>query len=116
MRIAVAKEIRPGEKRVALVPDIISKLTKAGLDVVIESGAGAASGFPDDQYTAAGATVKGGNVISDADIVASVTSLTPDQMKQWNNKQKTSDFLNRDQARDTGWEPKGSGMNPGINF
>lgn len=42
--------------------------------------------------------------------------LTPDQMKQWNNKQKTSDFLNRDQARDTGWEPRGSGMSPGVNF
>jgi hypothetical protein len=49
MRIAVAKEIRPGEKRVALVPDIISKLTKAGLEVVIESGAGVAAGFPDEQ-------------------------------------------------------------------
>ena len=36
MRIAVAKEIRAGEARVALVPDIISKLTKAGLEVVIE--------------------------------------------------------------------------------
>ena len=66
MRIAVAKEIRPGEKRVALVPDIISKLTKAGLDVVIESGAGAASGFPDDQYTAAGATVSARAVASAA--------------------------------------------------
>ena len=35
MRIAVPKEIKSGEKRVALVPDIISKLTKAGLEVVI---------------------------------------------------------------------------------
>ena len=34
MLIAVPKEIKPGEKRVALVPDIISKLTKAGLNVV----------------------------------------------------------------------------------
>ena len=36
MLIAVPREIKPGEKRVALVPDIISKLTKAGLSVVIE--------------------------------------------------------------------------------
>ena len=43
MRISVAKEIRAGERRVALVPDIISKLTKAGFEVVIESGAGVAS-------------------------------------------------------------------------
>ena len=47
MRIAVAKEILPGEARVALVPDIISKLTKAGLEVVIESGAGVLAGFSD---------------------------------------------------------------------
>ena len=53
MRIAVAKEIRSGEARVALVPDIISKLTKAGLEVVIESGAGVAAGFPDSEFAAA---------------------------------------------------------------
>lgn len=93
MRISVAKEIRPGEKRVALVPDIISKLTKAGLEVVIESGAGVASGFPDDQYAAAGAQVKSGNVISDADVIASVTSLTPEQMKSLKKGAITISFL-----------------------
>jgi NAD(P) transhydrogenase subunit alpha len=93
MRIAVAKEIRSGEARVALVPDIISKLTKAGLEVVIESGAGAASGFPDSEYTAAGAQVKSGNVISDADVIASVTSLTPDQMKSLKKGALTISFL-----------------------
>jgi len=93
MRIAVAKEIRSGEARVALVPDIISKLTKAGLEVVIESGAGAASGFPDSEFTAAGATVKSGNVISDADVVASVTALTPDQMKSLKKGALTISFL-----------------------
>jgi len=93
MRIAVAKEIRSGEARVALVPDIISKLTKAGLEVVIEAGAGVASGFPDSQFTAAGATVKSGNVISDADVIASVTALTPDQMKSLKKGALTISFL-----------------------
>ena len=93
MRIAVAKEIRSGEARVALVPDIISKLTKAGLDVVIEAGAGVASGFQDSEFTAAGATVKSGNVISDADVVASVTALTPDQMKSLKKGALTISFL-----------------------
>jgi NAD(P) transhydrogenase subunit alpha len=93
MRIAVAKEIRSGEARVALVPDIISKLTKAGLDVVIEAGAGTASGFQDSEFTAAGATVKSGNVISDADVVASVTALTPDQMKSLKKGALTISFL-----------------------
>ena len=93
MRIAVAKEIRSGEARVALVPDIISKLTKAGLEVVIESGAGVASGFPDSEYTAAGAIVKSGNVISDADVVAAVTALSPDQMKSLKKGALTISFL-----------------------
>jgi NAD(P) transhydrogenase subunit alpha len=93
MRIAVAKEIRSGEARVALVPDIISKLTKAGLEVVIEAGAGVASGFPDSEFTAAGATVKSGNVISDADVIASVTALTPDQMNSLKKGALTISFL-----------------------
>ncbi|CAN2244353.1 PntA NAD/NADP transhydrogenase alpha subunit [actinobacterium SCGC AAA044-D11] len=93
MQIAVAKEIRSGEARVALVPDIVSKLIKAGLEVVIESGAGVASGFPDSEFTAAGAIVKSGNVISGADVVASVTSLTPDQMKSLKKGALTISFL-----------------------
>jgi H+-translocating NAD(P) transhydrogenase subunit alpha len=93
MRIAVAKEIRSGEARVALVPDIISKLTKAGLEVVIEAGAGISAGFQDSEFTAAGATVKSGNVISDADVVASVTALTPDQMKSLKKGALTISFL-----------------------
>jgi NAD(P) transhydrogenase subunit alpha len=93
MQIAVAKEIRSGEARVALVPDIISKLTKAGLDVVIEAGAGIAAGFQDSEFTAAGATVKSGNVISGADVVASVTALTPEQMKSLKKGALTISFL-----------------------
>jgi len=93
MRISVAKEIRPGEARVALVPDIISKLTKAGLDVVIESGAGVLAGFTDGEYTAAGATVKNGDVLSDADVVASVTALSPEQMKSLKKGALTISFL-----------------------
>jgi len=45
MKLAVPKEVRPGEKRVALVPDIIAKLVKAGLVVVIEYGAGVSAEF-----------------------------------------------------------------------
>jgi len=93
MRIAVTKEIRAGEKRVALVPDIISKLTRAGLDVVIESGAGVAAQFSDQQFIDAGATVKSGNVISDADIVAAVSPLTPEQMKSLKKGAITISFL-----------------------
>jgi len=57
MQVAVAKEILPGEKRVALIPHSIASLTKAGLQVLVESGAGAGAFIADDAYTAAGATV-----------------------------------------------------------
>ena len=101
MRIAVAKEIRAGEKRVALVPDIISKLTRAGLEVVIESGAGVASQFSDQQFIDAGATVKSGSVISDADIVAAVSPLTPEQMKSLKKGAITISFLPPTTAADS---------------
>jgi NAD(P) transhydrogenase subunit alpha len=52
--LAVIREQRPGERRVALVPIEVPKVTATGLDVVIETGAGVASGFADEEYLAAG--------------------------------------------------------------
>ena len=93
MRVAVPREIRDGEKRVALVPDVINKLTRLGYEVVIESGAGVHAQATDALFTAAGATVKSGNVISDADVVLSVTSLTPAQMGSLKKGAVTISFL-----------------------
>ena len=101
MRVAVPKESRSGEKRVALVPDIINKLTRAGLEVIIESGAGVSAEFSDDQYAAAGATIKSGDVISGADVIASVQPLTPDQMKSLKKGAITISFLSPTTAVDS---------------
>jgi alanine dehydrogenase len=57
MRIGVPRETKDGERRVALVPDGALDLVAAGHEVVIEAGAGAASGFADDAYRTAGAAV-----------------------------------------------------------
>jgi NAD(P) transhydrogenase subunit alpha len=57
MRIGVPKETAEGERRVALVPEVVKKLTGAGLDVVVERGAGAAAFIPDAQFEQAGATL-----------------------------------------------------------
>jgi NAD(P) transhydrogenase subunit alpha len=57
MKVAVVKETRPGESRVALVPLGVKALLKAGLEVVVESGAGDASSVSDADYLAAGATI-----------------------------------------------------------
>ena len=58
VRIAVPKEVTPGEARVALVPEVVQRLTKSGVEVVVESGAGAAARYPDPGYVAAGARVE----------------------------------------------------------
>ena len=57
MKVAVAKETFPGERRVALVPAAVAPLKKAGIEVAVESGAGAAAGFSDEAYRSAGAEI-----------------------------------------------------------
>jgi NAD(P) transhydrogenase subunit alpha len=57
MKIAVLKETFPGERRVAVVPAAIPALVKSGLEVVVETAAGEAAGFPDEAYRTAGASI-----------------------------------------------------------
>lgn len=64
MRIAVAKEVEVGEHRVALIPDVVAKLVKQGLEVWVEAGAGEGSFFSNDAYENAGA-----KIISDTDVL-----------------------------------------------
>jgi proton-translocating NAD(P)+ transhydrogenase subunit alpha len=74
MIIAIPKEILPGENRVACVPDVTSKLIKAGFQVQIEKDAGINAGFTNEQYTKAGAKVIDNlnELYSTADIVFKV--------------------------------------------
>jgi NAD(P) transhydrogenase subunit alpha len=101
MRVAVPLEVKAGEKRVALVPDIINKLIRLGYDVVIESGAGDHSQGTDSAYTAAGATVVKGDVISSADIVLSVQPLNATQMATLKSGAITISFLSTVTAVDS---------------
>jgi NAD(P) transhydrogenase subunit alpha len=101
MLIAVPRETKPGEKRVALVPDIISKLTKAGLSVVIESNAGLASEYADEQFKAAGAQIQTGDVLAGSDVVLSVQPLTPSQMALLKKGAITISFLSPTTATDS---------------
>ena len=57
MIVGVPRETYPGERRVALVPIVHSHLAKAGIEVVIEAGAGVEAGFPDAEYAAKGAKI-----------------------------------------------------------
>ncbi len=55
IRLVVPAEVTPGERRVALVPEVVKHLIKSGVEVAIEAGAGLRSGYPDALFTAAGA-------------------------------------------------------------
>jgi NAD(P) transhydrogenase subunit alpha len=57
MKIGIAREIRPGERRVAATPETTRKLVKLGFDVRIESEAGGGASFSDADYQSAGATI-----------------------------------------------------------
>jgi len=74
MIVGVPRESFPGERRVALVPAAIPNLTKAGLEVVVEAGAGMAAGYPDADYTAKGAKIiaERAEVFRAADIVLQI--------------------------------------------
>jgi NAD(P) transhydrogenase subunit alpha len=74
MKVAVVKETAPGERRVALVPEMIGRLTGAGLDVLAESGAGEGAWFDDAAYAEAGATIlTRQELVSTADVLLTVT-------------------------------------------
>src|ERR1700761_3433396 len=74
MKVAVVRETAPGERRVALVPETVQKLTQGGLEVLVEKGAGDAAWFPDGTYTEAGAAiVSTDELYATADVILTVT-------------------------------------------
>ena len=81
MRLAVLKERRPAETRVAATPETVKRLIGLGLDVVIETGAGATAAIPDSEFLAAGARIMDGPqaALSGADIVFAVQAPLPEQ-------------------------------------
>ncbi len=81
MRVAVPRETAPGERRVALVPETVSKLRAAGFEVRVERAAGAAAGFPDGDYEGAGAELcEPSELLAGADGVVRVAKPSPDEV------------------------------------
>ncbi len=58
IRLVVPKEVAAGERRVALVPEVVKKLVRPEVEVVVEHDAGASAGYPDSEFTAAGARIE----------------------------------------------------------
>ncbi|GAA1876952.1 Re/Si-specific NAD(P)(+) transhydrogenase subunit alpha [Actinomadura bangladeshensis] len=77
MIVGILKEDAPGERRVAVTPDTVTRLQKLGYEVIVESGAGAGAGFPDDRYEAAGAAIGDAEA---ADVVLGVAPPSPGRL------------------------------------
>jgi NAD(P) transhydrogenase subunit alpha len=91
VRIGVPRELEPGERRVALVPDAVSRLVAAGFQVVVEPGAGAAASFLDGAYAEAGAEVSG--PAWEADGVVKVRKPSATEVERLRDRQLLVGFL-----------------------
>ena len=82
MRIAVPKERRPQERRVAVSPDTAKRLVGMGHEVVVEAGAGVGAAFPDTAYSAVGATIAGSQAeaLGTADVILKVQRPEPQEV------------------------------------
>ena len=98
----VVKEIREGEARVAMVPELVGKLTGLGYDVAVEAGAGQLALFPDEEYVAAGATVPSAldDALGEADLVLSVQPLHSQRARRLKEGAATISFLPPSQSLD----------------
>ena len=94
-RIGVPKEIFPGEKRVATVPDVVAKLIKLGFSVVVEQGAGDLADLSDQAYTEAGASIapSAAALWSGSDIVFKVRAPTTEEVALMHEGQTLIGFL-----------------------
>lgn len=94
-RIGVPREVFPGEKRVATVPDVVTKLVKLGFAVVVETGAGDLADLSDDAYREAGASIAGSTteLWNDSDIVFKVRPPTLDEVALMHEGQTLIGFL-----------------------
>jgi NAD(P) transhydrogenase subunit alpha len=94
MKVGVAKETAPGERRVALVPEALGKLQAAGLEIIVERGAGAGSSIPDSAYEAAGATIVTTDALyADADVVLRVAKPSEAEVGRLRSGQAVVGFL-----------------------
>ena len=94
-RIGVPREVFPGEKRVATVPDVVSKLVKLGFAVVVEQGAGELADLSDAAYIEAGATIapNAAALWGGSDIVFKVRAPSPDEVALMHEGQTLIGFL-----------------------
>jgi NAD(P) transhydrogenase subunit alpha len=97
VKIAVARETREGESRVAMVPELVAKLTALGHDVAVEPGAGAGAQHADEEYVDAGAEVSP-HAFEGAGLIVSVNALDAPAVRQLPEGTATLSFVHTNQA------------------
>ena len=100
MKVFIPKESRAGERRVAMVPDLVSKLTRVGFEVLIENGAGVFAGSSDESFKASGALIVSSKEISSADVILSVQPLSVSQFTTLKRGAITISFLSPANSKD----------------
>lgn len=94
MKVGVAKETAPGERRVALVPEALGKLQAAGCEILVETGAGAGSAILDSAYAEAGATVVPTDTLyQQSDVILKVAKPSPAEVARLRQGQAVVGFL-----------------------
>ena len=94
MKVGVARETAPGERRVALVPEALGKLKTAGLDILVEAGAGSGAAIPDSAFTEAGATiVSTADLYAQSDVILKVAKPSASEIAQLRSGQAVVGFL-----------------------
>jgi len=94
MKVGVARETAAGERRVALVPEALGKLQQAGLEILVESGAGAGALIPDGAYKDAGATIVSTvELYAQSDVILRVQKPSADEVKVMRSGQAVVGFL-----------------------
>jgi proton-translocating NAD(P)+ transhydrogenase subunit alpha len=91
VRVGVPKELEPGERRIALVPETVARLSSAGFTIAVERGAGAAAAFSDDAYADAGGEPVAD--VYDADAIVKVRKPSADETDRLRDGQLLIGFL-----------------------
>ena len=102
MRVGVPKETAPGERRVALVPEVVKRLSGLGLEVVVQADAGAGAAFPDATFQEAGATIAADAAqVWDSDVVTKVAPPSAEEIVRLRKGGVLIGYLNPLTAVDT---------------
>ncbi|CAI2357199.1 unnamed protein product [Caenorhabditis sp. 36 PRJEB53466] len=99
LKVAVPKEVFPGEKRVSLSPSGVSLLKKNGINVLIEQNAGALAGYSNEEYTKHGAVVTDTNEVFDTDVLLKIRPPTDGEVAKLRNGSTLISFIHPGQNK-----------------